>query len=368
MSAVVVSHRGGRFAFDRDLQSLTLITDAEKKRNYECVECREKIIFKKGAKVRPYFSHLANTRCKYFDVIAGMTEEHREAQRICSHKLANNETVSFEVKCARCHHICTTSEYTAPPNSTVKTELFAKHDEKRQFYDIAVLTSAGKVDLIVEIFHTSLTQSYRPEPWFEINAGEILQGSQTLTCVRLRPDHFCEACTIYNENEEKVERIKNACWYAEIPHEKRVCHRMKCIACAVGNAGFADKLCHGCLRGRWSYEDLQSAVLANLKAYKLQHAKLLQDLETENLEQSKENERTENTRAEYMRKLQIQEKQYFHDRIQYEIEMAERCRLGLQAARRIMTPYKCINCRAMITSFSDENNHKHCRRWSLNAT
>ena len=71
--------------------------------------------------------------------------------------------------------------------------------------DVAIINE-GKVKYIFEIKNThSTTTDVRPEPWFEINAQEILEdenneeGDIYLTCIRNNKNRYCSNCRIIDE-------------------------------------------------------------------------------------------------------------------------------------------------------------------------
>jgi hypothetical protein len=65
------------------------------------------------------------------------------------------------------------------------------HNGTTRYADVAVVSSSHKIEVILEIYHTSLTvATRRPEPWFELNAQDVIDSfsatdpTMNLKCIR----------------------------------------------------------------------------------------------------------------------------------------------------------------------------------------
>jgi competence CoiA-like predicted nuclease len=64
---------------------------AIKSSKYKCIECNEKVIFKKGAKRKPYFSHYAEKVCYYYDN-PSESQKHKDA-KLLLYELLNEKKI-----------------------------------------------------------------------------------------------------------------------------------------------------------------------------------------------------------------------------------------------------------------------------------
>ena len=141
---------------------------AIKSSKYKCIECNEKVIFKKGEKRKPYFSHYAETVCNYYEH-PNESQLHKDAKLLLYELLNEKKNININSVCCFCNEkIVTTISY----DDDSKAEIEYRN-KKNNFIPDIVLLSNNKIKYIFEIYVTHL-QKNRPEPWFEINANDLI--------------------------------------------------------------------------------------------------------------------------------------------------------------------------------------------------
>jgi hypothetical protein len=72
---------------------------------------------------------------------------------------------------------------------------YVAYDQCR--YDVCILNASGKPRCIIEVKHTHETSSFRPEPWYELDASNILLnlGQNAIECERKA---ICDECKLDN--------------------------------------------------------------------------------------------------------------------------------------------------------------------------
>lgn len=180
---------------------------ANKKDNYICPDCNKDLILCQGKIRNPYFRHKMDTinPCNYYDN-PGESEIHKDAKLLLKYLLEKKITLIFTRKCVECKH---NEEFEIPKitdTSTIQLEYRFEHGELK-IADVAYLDD-NDIFCIFEICNTHKTCSEdRPEPWFEINAEELIRmanndfTSLKIPCIRCEK---CEECI----KKEKLVMIK----------------------------------------------------------------------------------------------------------------------------------------------------------------
>jgi hypothetical protein len=155
----------------------------------------------------------------------GETSDHAHAKVLLRDRIRDSipidsSTNTFTINVSTCpenaHTVCFTVELKAEYSCTVETVL--NHDGSRRVGDVVIKDHSGSTAYIFEIFKTSRTKNSRPEPWFELAAGDVLKAlavpdgwtSRALDCVRFQNNNTncsrppCATCaTLEVERRER---------------------------------------------------------------------------------------------------------------------------------------------------------------------
>jgi hypothetical protein len=146
---------------------------ATKNSKYKCVECSEPVIFKKGNIRVPHFSHYANSNCTYYDH-PNESQIHKDAKLRILLWLEKGIQINILKECYECNYKhCIALNYI----STDQFKLEYRFDLNNLYRaDLAVLSRENQLKYIIEVKNKHKTEEdRRPEPWFEIEAEEIIQ-------------------------------------------------------------------------------------------------------------------------------------------------------------------------------------------------
>ena len=181
-----------------DSQSWKIIKpyDADKSRNYSCIECLQPLILKKGDVIAPYFSHKTDTRCEFFNH-TGESDEHRSAKIIIKSFFDRRMNIEMKSCCDLCGFTLSESMI-YPIQSYNGNFLFTPFNvileysiDRTWIADLAV----PALGIIIEVFHTHKTESYRPGNWYEVKASEVLSQMEnnflSLTNIRKIKCNYC---------------------------------------------------------------------------------------------------------------------------------------------------------------------------------
>ena len=170
---------------------------ASKLDKYECPECNRELILRQGNIRIHHFAHLMTIDpCNYF---TKPTESaiHKNAKWLLKQLLETNIGFSIARKCKCCKK---NELYEIPErdaNSTICIEYRFDYNGLK-IADVAFIEN-NEIICLFEIYNTHKTdKANRPEPWFEINASELItqvnsNGNDKLIvqCVR---DELCDKC------------------------------------------------------------------------------------------------------------------------------------------------------------------------------
>lgn len=169
------------------------------KGRFKCLECYEDVFPKKGDSKAWHFSHYSNSTC------SSSSTQPRPGESLI-HKYAKYRLVEFlrhKHNLTILHNKCLSTQCTTtPPNTQILHEegdtVFAEFKLPNSSFraDIAIVNN-NIIRYIFEIYNTSKTQTFRPEPWFEIKASEIQSQLQpdthTITLKDIKP-FCCDSC------------------------------------------------------------------------------------------------------------------------------------------------------------------------------
>ena len=221
-------------AIQVDTNEYVLPYKAEKNKKYKCISCQQKLILKKGNIRKCHFSHYSESGCSYYEH-PSESELHKDAKYKFSSWLKKKQSINLSWNCSKfCYYgkPCGNND-----DEMVHTIGYEENDEvvieyrdvnNKYIADVAVINN-NEVRYIFEIKYTHSTTTNRPEPWFEINAKEILEEENNiddsiyLTCIRNDIPRYCNDCKILDsEWVHNLPRLSNksGCenrWLQEIP-------------------------------------------------------------------------------------------------------------------------------------------------------
>ena len=206
---------------------------ANKINKYKCPFCEKDVIFRNGKIKQPHFAHYkSDNPCSYYEK-PNETQIHKDAKLLMKTLLDNKKSICIERNCNYCEqykyhdsglvenncYVVFGDDY---ENSESIIEYKFYYNNSNRSADVVLLKN-DKINYIFEICYKNKTkEENRPEPWFEINAenlinqinsGEIIDndGNVSVECIR---DYKCYKCVNYEMQERKrqleiVEILKN---------------------------------------------------------------------------------------------------------------------------------------------------------------
>ena len=200
---------------------------ASKMESYICPCCNRDVILRKGNIRRTHFAHKSSSNpCSYYSS-PGESDIHLNAKHVLRDILASKYKINIYRWCKSCnqkHRVQIFDEqwYTNQwrvldlhgdmyDDKIPHIEYKFSFLDKTKFADVALV---GKEDMIIfEILNSHKTcENDRPEPWFEIDAMQILsidekQKDMVLDCCR---DHKCINCKVaeYSRKMEEEKKLK----------------------------------------------------------------------------------------------------------------------------------------------------------------
>lgn len=193
---------------------------ANKANKYECPDCHQKVMLKKGQKRRAHFSHYkstnAKTACKYYERV-GESQIHKHAKIMMKYVLEHNKC-SIKQTCSCCKEVKTFNIPKIEVDYEVDIEQPFVYKKCNKIADVSV-SKGDNIKYIFEICYKHKThEGDRPEPWFEIDAVDFIQYVENnddedveIDCIR---DMNCKLCKKFNELD-----LKDLEWLLENPKE-----------------------------------------------------------------------------------------------------------------------------------------------------
>ena len=189
----------------------TLPNEANKDTIYQCIGCKEDVFLKQGRIRSHHFCHYPTSQCTYY-IHSSESEIHKNAKLRIKSLLEQKCEVSLLRECTACQN-CEQYDLPILSNTSVieleyRFNIYTCHliyteecDNKSNetiecIADVAYMNNEEPLCMI-EIYHTHLTsKERRSEPWFEINAIEVLQTEMNdnkiqLHCIRKEQ---CDNC------------------------------------------------------------------------------------------------------------------------------------------------------------------------------
>lgn len=207
-------------ALEIETNNYVLPNKSLKHGNYKCVDCNQRVILRKGEIRRAHFSHFSPTdKCKYYEH-PNESQLHKDAKYKLQDKLKNKFPIQLDNFCPKCstnpaglyEHVI---EYLDNDNVVIEYR-----DPSGKFIADVAIINDSKIRYIFEVKNTHTTTSVRPEPWFEIDANEIIEEELRinnpkhpeyellgqkyyLNCIRTHKERFCGNCRIETEEWAK---------------------------------------------------------------------------------------------------------------------------------------------------------------------
>lgn len=171
------------------------ISQASKNNNYTCPECNNDVIFRKGNINVPHFSHKACGLCYYYDK-PNESEIHKRG-KILMKKLLKTKNCFILKQCNKCNKVDHIVIDKYNKNSKVKLEYSFEFNSSQKRADVCYLEN-NKIKYIFEIFYKHKTEeTSRPDPWFEIDATELLSNYYLENDIEIkccRDNYLCNKC------------------------------------------------------------------------------------------------------------------------------------------------------------------------------
>lgn len=186
--------------------------NAEKGLDYICPGCGESVILRKGDVNIHHFAHKPGERdCKFYEH-PGEGEIHKMAKHIIVDLLRKRKIKKVVRSCPKGCAYDEQIEYEDGDEVTVEYRVSDKC-----IVDVAVINN-GKIKYIFEICDTHKTTRETPEPWFEVDAKEILKKTENVCMHCIRKNRYCSTCVkhandidiklyITNNPSQDIERL-----------------------------------------------------------------------------------------------------------------------------------------------------------------
>ncbi len=161
-------------AVDTITNEYTQPADAERGKEYKCMECDQRVVAKKGSVRRAHFAHYAPTNtCTYYEH-PNESQLHKDAKYKLAEWLANCRPLEITWPCPKCGgHTGGETEYEVLYIDGDEPVIEYRDPNGKYVADVALLNN-GQIRYIFEVKHThATTTTVRPDPWFEFTTAEI---------------------------------------------------------------------------------------------------------------------------------------------------------------------------------------------------
>ena len=159
----------------------TLCQESQNGREFVCIECGEKVILKRGDVRRPHFAHYHNSShntCSYY-TRPRESQIHKNAKHKLALFLRQRRAMNILWQCPNkdirsSKNRCEGSGSTRVRYQEEDRAVVEYRDPEGTFVADVALLNGKRVKYIFEFKHPhSTTEGTRPEPWFEIKAGDF---------------------------------------------------------------------------------------------------------------------------------------------------------------------------------------------------
>ena len=147
-------------AYNINMEKFEFPSIANKTDKYRCPSCSRSVIFNKGKKYQPYFSHKPTKEehsCTQYNKHPSESDTHLDAKLKIKTLLNEKQKISFNHMCGYCRNIehITIPEYT--DTSVGETEVCFEFNNRTLRDDVALVDN-NDIKFILEIFYKHKTQ------------------------------------------------------------------------------------------------------------------------------------------------------------------------------------------------------------------
>ncbi len=209
-------------ALNTKTNNYTFPNKGEKGQDYKCVDCNQKVIFRKGNVRVPHFAHYSATNtCTYFEH-QNEGQLHKNAKFKLAQMLKDKRKITLTWQCCSCECIPAGDDIDVEYSDGDKVIVEYRDPAGKYVADIAVLNKDNLIKYIFEIKDThATTTNTRPEPWFEFSVKGI-EGSEesNIECINDGLEDnlnlYCErVCNLRKCNNCKAEE---EAWALNLPY------------------------------------------------------------------------------------------------------------------------------------------------------
>ena len=199
-------------AINKTTGRYTLPKDGNKTDTFTCFGCKEIVGFRSGKINQPHFAHNKKFGecCSCYDNSSD-EQIHTNAILLLKNILDNGIQLIININCSTCKNISTIDIPIVSSSSSIIAEYRFEYNGNTKIADIAYLTY-NEISYIFEIYNTHKTsESDRPEPWFEIDATNLIDTinnmdtpytSIFLDCIRTKK---CGCCISKICDDEEID-------------------------------------------------------------------------------------------------------------------------------------------------------------------
>jgi len=168
-------------ALDIETKKYTPPSEATKGREYKCIDCDKRVIFKKGEIKRPHFAHYSQTNvCSYYEH-PNEAQIHKDAKLLMQKMLNEKRLFYFKRDCLDCKNDYAFQGMASFDYKQGDEAVLEYRDPNNKWIaDVAVINNE-QIRCIIEIKNTHKTVTPRPEPWFEVDAKNFINTINELT-------------------------------------------------------------------------------------------------------------------------------------------------------------------------------------------
>lgn len=162
-------------AIDIKTKEYTLPSKASKDRQYECVDCKKRVILRQGQIRAHHFAHYTQTNtCSYYDH-PNEAQVHKDAKLLIQKLLNERRLLCFTWDCNNCSGFYAFEETSSIEYKEGDQAILEYRGPNGKWIADIALVNNGEVRYIIEIKNKHATTSERPEPWYEIDAESSIQ-------------------------------------------------------------------------------------------------------------------------------------------------------------------------------------------------
>jgi hypothetical protein len=191
---------------------------ASKSETYKCPDCDKPVILRKGEIRKAHFAHKAyESTCIYYDR-PGESQIHKDAKLRLQFLLNAGYKLKIGYRCDgnRFTEFKSHLEYETYSLESGDSVVLEYRDIKGKYVADFAIINSNEPRIVLEVCNTHKTVTPRPEPWFEINAYDIINYDVNdnlvkqiyFTCRRGRSSE-CKSCFAYEYKLGALDKSTN---------------------------------------------------------------------------------------------------------------------------------------------------------------